>query len=211
MRWFVLMLILVVSDEIRAEEVFVIPENNPKPIYPLALQRAGVVGTVRVGFTVKADGSVSKVRIVQSDHPDLAEATRVAIAQWRFKPWTVEGGKPAEQDSGCADGVWIRLGFIDSIPIKWLNELRCRDLNEALVACPGTRMDRFRGVLLHPCLSDESVFYSHVVERTASGADCPDEPARCQSLSGSAAATLLPGTCGICRRIFGSCFSHWPG
>jgi protein TonB len=135
MRWFALMLILVVAGEIRAEEFFVIPENNPKPIYPLALQRAGIVGTVRVGFTVMADGSINKVRIVQSDHPDLAEATRVAIAQWRFKPWTVEGGKPAEQDMVAP----MVFGYDWDMTIdtnKWLNELRCRDLNEALVRSP---------------------------------------------------------------------------
>lgn len=135
MRWFVLMLILVVADEVWAEEFFVIPEINPKPIYPLALQRAGVVGTVRVGFTVKADGTVGKVRIVQSDHPDLAEATRVAIAQWRFKPWMVEGGKPAEQDMVAP----MVFGYDWDMTIdtnKWLNELRCRDLNSALVDTP---------------------------------------------------------------------------
>jgi TonB family protein len=135
MRWFALMLILLVSGEIRAEEFFVIPENNPKPIYPLALQRAGIVGTVRVGFTVKADGSVNKVRIVQSDHPDLAEATRVAIAQWRFKPWTVDGGIPSEQDMIAPMVFGYDWEFsIDSN--KWLNELRCRDLNNALVDTP---------------------------------------------------------------------------
>ncbi|MCK8653801.1 energy transducer TonB [Pseudomonas umsongensis] len=138
MRWFVLLLILVVLGEIQAEEFFLIPENNPKPIYPLALQRAGVVGTVRVGFTVKADGSISKVKIVQSDHPDLAEATRVAIAQWRFKPWTVDGDKPAEQDMVAP----MVFGYDWDMTIdtnKWLNELRCRDLNNALVDTPEHR------------------------------------------------------------------------
>jgi len=138
MRWFVLLLILVVSGEIRAGEFFLIPENNPKPIYPLALQRAGVVGTVRVGFTVKADGSISKVKIVQSDHPDLAEATQVAIAQWRFKPWTVDGDKPAEQDMVAP----MVFGYDWDMTIdtnKWLNELRCRDLNNALVDTPEHR------------------------------------------------------------------------
>jgi len=38
------------------------------------------------------------VSILQSEHPDLAEAVRVAIEQWRFKPWTVGGDKPAEQE-----------------------------------------------------------------------------------------------------------------
>ena len=37
MRWFAFVLLLMVSADIRAGEFFLIPENNPKPIYPLAL------------------------------------------------------------------------------------------------------------------------------------------------------------------------------
>lgn len=135
MRWFVLMLMLAISGEIRAGEVFLIPENNPKPIYPPALQRAGIIGDVRVKFTVSADGSVSKVSILQSDHPDLAEATRVAIDQWRFKAWTVEGEKPAEQEVIAP----MIFSYDSSLPIhlnKWLKELKCRDLNEITVRTP---------------------------------------------------------------------------
>jgi TonB family protein len=98
MRWIAFLLVLALSGEARAEEFLLIPEDNPKPVYPPALHRAGITGDVRVRFTAHADGSVSKVSILQSDHPDLAEATRVAIAQWRFKPWVVEGGKPEEQE-----------------------------------------------------------------------------------------------------------------
>ncbi|CAI8977292.1 energy transducer TonB [Pseudomonas sp. YuFO20] len=135
MRWFVLMLMLVMSGEILAGEVFLIPDNNPKPIYPPALQRAGIIGDVRVRFMVNADGSVSKVSILQSDHPDLAEATRVAIEQWRFKPWTVEGDKPAEQEVIAP----MIFRYDSALPIdlnKWLKELKCRDLNERTVRTP---------------------------------------------------------------------------
>jgi hypothetical protein len=54
----------------------------------LALLRAGVVGDVWVRFIAYAyaDGSIGKISILQSDHPDRAEASRVAIEQWRFKP-----------------------------------------------------------------------------------------------------------------------------
>jgi len=135
MRWFVCVLLLVVSVGVRAEEVFLIPENNPKPIYPQALLRAGITGDVRVGFAVNADGSVSKVRILQSDHPDLAEAVRVAIEQWRFKPWTVGGDKVAEQE--VIAPMVFRLDLDTPIHTnQWLKQLRCRDLNEALVDFP---------------------------------------------------------------------------
>ncbi|MGF6284079.1 energy transducer TonB [Pseudomonas silensiensis] len=135
MRWFACVLLLVVSAGVRAEEVFLIPENNPKPIYPRALFRAGITGEVRVRFTANADGSVSNVSILQSDHPDFAEAVRVAIEQWRFKPWTVEGGKPAELV--VIAPMAFSLGSDTSLHTnQWLKELRCRDLNESLVDFP---------------------------------------------------------------------------
>lgn len=132
MRWLMLMLVWALSGEIQANEVFLIPEHNPKPVYPAALQRAGIVGDVRVRFTVSADGSVSKVSILKSAHPDLAEASRLAISEWRFKPWTVEGGKPAEQEVIAP----MVFGFDWELPLhlnQWIKELRCRDLNEVIV------------------------------------------------------------------------------
>jgi protein TonB len=136
MRWFVcVVLLFVMSAASGASEVFLMPEYNPKPIYPVALQRAGITGNVRVRFVAHADGSVSKVSILQSDHPDFAEAARVAIAQWRFKPWTVEGEKPREQEVIAP----MIFGYDVYLPIhlnQWLKELRCRDLNEALMHAP---------------------------------------------------------------------------
>ena len=112
-----------------------IPENNPKPIYPRELFRAGVTGEVRVRFTVYADGSVNKLSILQSNHPDLAEAARKAIAQWRFKPWTVEGGIPAEQEVTAP--MVFRLDLDTPIHAnQWLKQLRCRDVNEAMGDTP---------------------------------------------------------------------------
>lgn len=136
MRWVVcVVLLLVLSVESRAGEVFLIPEYNPKPIYPPALQRAGIIGNVRARFVVHADGSVSKVSILQSDHPDLAEATRVAVGQWRFKPWTIEGDKPAEQEVIAP----MIFGFDSALPLhlnEWLKALKCRELNEITVNTP---------------------------------------------------------------------------
>ncbi|MNP31883.1 hypothetical protein D3C76_1250290 [compost metagenome] len=78
---------------------------------------------------------MSKVRILQSDHPDLAEATRVAIAQWRFKPWPVAGDKPAEQEVIAP----MRFRLDSTLPLhtnQWLKALHCRDLNAAVVHTP---------------------------------------------------------------------------
>lgn len=135
MRWLACVILLMVSADIRAGEVFLIPEHNPKPLYPRVLFRAGITGEVRVGFTVNADGSVSKVNILQSDHPDLAEASRVAIAQWRFKPWAVEGETPAELE--VIAPMSFRLDLDTPIHTnQWLKKLRCRDINEALADFP---------------------------------------------------------------------------
>ncbi|WP_347902636.1 energy transducer TonB [Pseudomonas purpurea] len=129
MRWLMFFL-LVLSGATWAAEVFLIPESNPEPLYPRALYRAGITGDVRAGFTVHADGSVSKINILQSDHPGLAEATRVAIGQWRFKPWTVEGDKSAEQE------VIVPMVFLLDAPSginQWLKELKCREINNGFV------------------------------------------------------------------------------
>lgn len=127
MRWWASVFLLGVWGWAQAAEVFLIPENNPKPTYPKALHRAGIIGEVRARFMVSADGSVSKISILQSDHPDLAEAVRIAIEQWRFKPWTVEGGKPAEQE--VVVPMMFRLDL--DLPIHantWLKTLKCREV-----------------------------------------------------------------------------------
>ncbi|VVO12127.1 energy transducer TonB [Pseudomonas fluorescens] len=135
MRWFAFVLLLGLSVDIRAGEFFLIPENNPKPIYPAALLRAGITGAVRVQFTANADGSVSKVKILESDHPDLAEAGRVAIEQWRFRPWTVDEDKPAKQE--IIAPLVFRLDLDSPIHTnQWLKKLKCRDVNEQLLHVP---------------------------------------------------------------------------
>lgn len=128
MRWWVCGFLLGAWGCAQAGEWFLIPENNPKPIYPRALYRAGVTGEVRVRFTANADGSVNKISILQSDHPDLADAVRVAIEQWRFKPWTVDGDNPAEQEVMAP--MVFRLDL--DLPIHantWLKQLKCREVH----------------------------------------------------------------------------------
>ncbi|MGG2022701.1 energy transducer TonB [Pseudomonas sp. S8] len=124
MRWFFAGLLLTIFSLALAAEGLLIPENNPKPIYPKLLHRAGVEGEVRVSFVVKADGSVSAISIVQSDHPDLAEAVKDAITQWRFKPWTAEDGRPAEQP--VVAPMLFRLGRDEPIHLnQWLKSVKC--------------------------------------------------------------------------------------
>ncbi|MDT3310503.1 energy transducer TonB [Pseudomonas sp. rhizo66] len=131
MRWFFAGFWLLVGCSALASEVFLIPENNPKPIYPLELQRAGVTGEVKVRFVASADGSVGEISIRESTHPDFSDAVRVAIAQWRFKPWTVEGGKPEQQE--IIAPMIFRLDLDQTIHVnQQLKVLRCGTVNEHL-------------------------------------------------------------------------------
>lgn len=135
MRWFFAVLLLMIFSLALAAEGLLIPENNPMPIYPKVLSRAGVEGEVRVSFIVKADGSVSGINIVQSAHPDLAEVVKDAVTQWRFKPWTVAGERPAEQS--VVAPIVFRLDLDQPIDInQWLKSVKCRVINDGFRNMP---------------------------------------------------------------------------
>jgi TonB family protein len=137
MRWFFAGLLLTIFSLALAAEGLLIPENNPKPIYPKLLHRAGVERRGQVSFVVKADGSVSAISIVQSDHPDLAEAVKDAITQWRFKPWTAEDGRPAEQP--VVAPMLFRLGRDEPIHLnQWLKSVKCHVINGSFRTCLST-------------------------------------------------------------------------
>lgn len=57
-------------------------------LYPSHLRDAGVGGRVVATFVIDANGRVesSSIRINSAPHPDLAEATRRALADLRFRP-----------------------------------------------------------------------------------------------------------------------------
>ncbi len=60
--------------------------------YPEAAQNVGVEGTVVVGFTVNADGTLSDFKVVKSVSPELdAEALRVIKAMPAWSPAIVDG------------------------------------------------------------------------------------------------------------------------
>jgi len=129
MRWFVLAVLCVISSGVSAGPVILIPADNPKPKYPRALYLTGITGDVRVGLTVSADGSVNKVRAFPGDaHAELVEASLTAVNRWRFKPWDVNGDRPAEIE------VVLPMSFrLDSnLPIdanEELKQLTCGDVS----------------------------------------------------------------------------------
>jgi len=61
--------------------------HNPKPVYPPMSRRHGEEGKVVLRVRVSAQGTSLAVEIKQSSsHPQLDEAARLAVAQWRFIP-----------------------------------------------------------------------------------------------------------------------------
>lgn len=66
------------------------------PIYPPAALRAGIEGWVSVELTVRRDGSVTDVRLVEaSDQSLMSNTIASAVATWRYTPGTVDG-QPAD-------------------------------------------------------------------------------------------------------------------
>jgi TonB family protein len=56
------------------------------PAFPDALKRDYQAGTVRASFVVEKDGTVSRIRILETTHPAFAAAAEKAVARWKFRP-----------------------------------------------------------------------------------------------------------------------------
>jgi protein TonB len=135
MRWLVGVFLWVMALDVRAGEVFLIPEYNPKPLYPVELHRAGITGKLQVSLTVHADGSVSKVAVMEDAHPDLSEASVTAVSQWRFKPWEITSEHPAE----IAVIAPIDFRLDSQLPFhanKQLAKLKCASIARAASGTP---------------------------------------------------------------------------
>lgn len=70
----------------------------PAPIYPPALQSAGVEGVVAVQFVVDSSGraDMHRVHIVSSPDPEFSESARTAIARTRYFPAEAHGHHVAQ-------------------------------------------------------------------------------------------------------------------
>ncbi|MNJ34956.1 transport protein TonB [compost metagenome] len=93
MKWLAALLLVgagIAHADIKLEFV-----EKTIPAYPAELRQAAITGSVRVGFNVHADGTVSDVNIIQSSEPAFIDAALVAVRQWRFKPWRVSADNPA--------------------------------------------------------------------------------------------------------------------
>ncbi len=74
------------------DEVKPRPISTVQPRVPANLRKAGLRGTVKVQFTVDANGRVQNPSIVSTPNAALNQPTLEAIKQWRFEPGT-RGGK----------------------------------------------------------------------------------------------------------------------
>jgi len=72
------------------------------PVYPPDANSQGIGGTVRVYFTIGADGIVYNAHAISgdglSDDPSLRKAAEDAVRQWLWIPTTVDG-KPAQGET----------------------------------------------------------------------------------------------------------------
>jgi TonB family protein len=64
--------------------------NRVEPIYPSFARQAHREGTVELRATISSDGVVRDLQVLSGD-PVLAQAAREAVAQWRFRPTTLNG------------------------------------------------------------------------------------------------------------------------
>lgn len=66
------------------------------PVYPPAMQAAGLEGAVKLDVLIGTDGHVASVRVLSSQvHPDFAASAAAAVKQWEFTP-TLLNGRPVE-------------------------------------------------------------------------------------------------------------------
>ncbi len=61
------------------------------PVYPFAMRRFGLRGTVVVDFQVDANGRVQNAVIAQSNNPAFDEPALEAVRKWKFQPGTRNG------------------------------------------------------------------------------------------------------------------------
>jgi TonB family protein len=70
--------------------------KHVSPIYPEALQAAGLEGVVKLDVLIDVEGHVASVRVMNSIvHPAFAQAAARAVRQWEFTP-TLLNGQPVE-------------------------------------------------------------------------------------------------------------------
>jgi TonB family protein len=65
------------------------------PLYPSAARDAGVSGTVILQGVINPVGKVENLRVLAAPNGDLAQAATEAVAQWTYRPSTLNGAPVA--------------------------------------------------------------------------------------------------------------------
>ncbi|MEN1832079.1 energy transducer TonB [Pseudomonas lijiangensis] len=108
-----------------------VPLSMPDIEYPEELIGSSVKGEVVVRIFIQADGGVRFLEVLDATEPRFVAATKKAVEQWRFEPWT----PPASNPEG--EAVKVTYHFLGK-PYKEpsltanveLKKVSCRQLNE---------------------------------------------------------------------------------
>ena len=83
--------------------------HDVRPVYPEAMQAAGLEGVVKLDVLIATDGTVASVRVASAQvHPAFAASASAAVKQWRFTP-TLLNGQPVEVEMTAS----ISFGLTD--------------------------------------------------------------------------------------------------
>ncbi|HWZ42076.1 MAG TPA: energy transducer TonB [Candidatus Saccharimonadales bacterium] len=67
------------------------------PVYPVIASRTGIQGDVKLYAIIARDGSIENLKLI-SGHPLLVTAAMDAVAQWKYKPYILNG-EPVEVET----------------------------------------------------------------------------------------------------------------
>jgi protein TonB len=79
------------------DQIKPVPLKTPDPEYPHGASSNNLAGRASVWMTVKTDGSVDNIRLIESAGHDMDKSTQDALKTWKFKP-AMCGLEPIETD-----------------------------------------------------------------------------------------------------------------
>lgn len=72
--------------------------NKVTPVYPVDAKQAHISGKVVLNAVIGRDGSLEDLRVLQAPAASLAAAALIAVSQWKYKPYLLNGN-PVEVDT----------------------------------------------------------------------------------------------------------------
>jgi len=88
-------------DQMIAKRIAGAPDGKPQPFigpppeYPRKFTKSRIKGSVRLHFTIRANGAVDNPAIVAASDPAFGEAALDSIRMWRFLP-RIKAGRPVD-------------------------------------------------------------------------------------------------------------------